>query len=96
MSIDNLIQKIYLDLFQDDATKTILGITFLELDLNKLKEQAVILEFSDWANLSEIRKYDKDWISEFTLDLLKRSIVDMERKRIPFIISLNKLFIIHQ
>jgi hypothetical protein len=74
MSIDNLIQKIYLDLFQDDATKTILGITFLELDLNKLKEQAAILEFSDWANLSEIRKYDKDWISEFTLDLLKRSI----------------------
>jgi hypothetical protein len=74
MSIDHLIQKIYLDLFQDDATKTILGITFLELDLNKLKDQSAILEFSDWANLSEIRKYDKDWISEFTLDLLKRSI----------------------
>ena len=57
MSLDHLIQKIYLDLFQEDAKNTFLNLTLLERDLNRVKDKSEVLQFSDWANLSDINKY---------------------------------------
>jgi hypothetical protein len=73
MCIENRIKKIYLDLFRDDEADVILGIVLLEHDLKKIKDKETILQFSDWANLSDINSYDESWINRFTYDLIKRS-----------------------
>ena len=72
-SITSLIQNIYMDLFQDDPINVTLGLSFLQEDLRRIKDKETILSFDDWAQLSEIKTYDDEWIEEFQFDLTKRA-----------------------
>ena len=58
---------------QDDPVYVTLGLSFLQEDLRKIKDKETILSFDDWAQLSEIKTYDDEWIEEFQFDLTKRA-----------------------
>jgi hypothetical protein len=73
ISINDRIKQIYLDLFQDDPVYVTLGLSFLQDDLQRVKDKSSVLCFSDWAQLSEITTYDDSWIEEFQFDLTKRA-----------------------
>ena len=62
-----------MDLFQDDPVNVTLGLSFLQEDLRRIKDKETILSFDDWAQLSEIKTYDDEWIEEFQFDLTKRA-----------------------
>ena len=58
---------------QDDPVYVTLGLSFLQEDLRKIKDKETILSFDDWAQLSEIKTYDDEWIEEFQFDLTKKA-----------------------
>jgi hypothetical protein len=72
-SISNRIKNIYFDLFQDDFVYVALGLSLLQEDLRRIKDKETILSFDDWAQFSEIKTYDDEWIEEFQFDLTKRA-----------------------
>jgi hypothetical protein len=58
---------------QDDPVYVTLGLSFLQEDLRRIKDKETILSFDDWAQLSEIKTYDDEWIEEFQFGLTKRA-----------------------
>jgi len=72
-SISDLIQKIYMDLFQDDPINVTLWLSMLEHDIKRVRDKEKVLSFSDWSQLSEISTYDDEWINEFQFELTKRA-----------------------
>ena len=72
-SIPELIQKIHIDLLLDEPVYIIMGLSFIEDELKKIKDNSTVLSFENWTNLSEVTTYSDEWYDNFKFDLTKRA-----------------------
>ena len=71
--IDELTQRMYMNLFEENPKELVYSLSKLQNYIKTIKDKKLILQFSDWANLSNI-DYDDGWFTSLLDDILLRAL----------------------